>query len=242
MAVRVQDLDVMRFGRQEFLNEVWDYAPGEHVTVLAPTGGGKTQLAYQLLGKSAKPDLAAVVFVMKPRDETITKFSRQYKFRTIRDWPPSTFSQRIQKPPGWVLWPTETNDWDADDERHKEVFRRAIRDNYRRGDRIIFADETYSLEQELNLTKDLNKVWTKGRSMKAGLWAASQRPVWISRWSLQAHHLFLGHDPDVKAQERYGEIGGGIDPAQVRYIVSRLKRYEFAYISREERAMCIVGP
>lgn len=233
--------DIKRFDRQTFIAEVWDYAPGEHVTVLAPTGGGKTHLAFQLLGVTATPQLPAVVLVMKPRDETVVKFAKIHKFRTVRDWPPSSLKTMIQKPAGWVLWPLETNDPDLDDAKHEMIFRKAIRQNYRHGNRIIFADETYSLENELGLKDDLRRMWTKGRSMRSGLWAASQRPVWISRWALQAHHLFLANDPDVAMQKRYGEIGGGVDPDAVRFAVSRLKRYEFIYINREERAMCIVG-
>lgn len=234
--------DVVRFDRKTFLNEVWDYLPGEHVTILAPTGNGKTHLAFQLLGITATKDLPAVVFVMKPRDETVTKFGKRYKYRMLRDWPPARLRNMVDRPAGWLLWPTESMDPEQDDVRHRRIFQKAIRSLYRKGNRIIFADETYSLEKELDLTKDLNRVWTKGRSMKTGLWAGSQRPVWISRWALQAHHLFLGNDPDVKMQERYAEIGGGIDPDAVKYVVARLQRYEFCYISRDQRTMCIVGP
>lgn len=233
--------DVHRFERSVFLNEVWDYTAGEHVTILAPTGGGKTHLSYQLLGVTASEDLPAAVFVMKPRDETVSKFSKKFKFRIIRDWPPSKIKNYIDKPRGWVVWPLESNDPDMDDIRHERIFRDAIRALYKKGDRIIFADETYSLENELGLKNDLNRVWTKGRSMKCGLWAASQRPVWISRWALQAHHLFLANDPDVSMQKRYGEIGGGIDPDVVRYVTARLQRYEYLYINRDERTACIVS-
>jgi len=238
--------DVVKFDRKVFINDVWDYHPGDCVTVLAPMGGGKTQIAYQLLGATATPDLPAVVMVMKPRDKTVTKFSQQHKFRTVRDWPPSQLQKRVVRPPGWVLWPRESGDPDWDDERHERIFRSALRGLYSgsgvgKDGRIIFADETYSLEKELNMEKDLRRLWTKGRSLDTGLWAASQRPVWISRWAFQAQHLFLGNDPDVDAQRRYGEIGGGIDPDVVRHVVSRLGRWEFAYINREERTMCIVS-
>lgn len=226
--------------REDFLSEIWDYKPGDAVTVLAPMGGGKTQLSYQLLGATATPDLPAIVFVMKPRDSTVTKFSRTHGYRTVRDWPPAVVNKVQARPPGWVLWPKETDDPDADERRHTEIFRRAIRDSYSKGSRILFADETYSLEQELNLEADLRRVWTKGRSLECGLWAASQRPVYISQWAFQAQHLFLGFDPDVNAQRRYGEIGGGVDPAVVRATMNTLERYQFIYINREERAMCIV--
>lgn len=238
--VDTSEYGVVTFDRETFLHEVWDYRPGDHVTVLAPTGGGKTQISYQLLGATATPDLQATVFVMKPRDDTVEKFTRRFKFSTIRDWPPSPRLALIRKPPGYVLWPKESGNPEQDDARHRAIFQRAIRAQYRKGNKILFADETYSLENEMDLTDDLNRVWTKGRSMKCGLWAASQRPVWISRWALQAQHLFLGNDPDVDMQRRYGEIGGGINPDLVRSLTAQLQRYQFCYINRDERQMCIV--
>jgi hypothetical protein len=232
---------LVTFDRQFFIDEVFDYAPGEHVTILDPSGGGKTQFAYQLLGGTATAECPAVVFVMKARDKTVTKFSRQFKFKTVRDWPPSKLRIAYEKTAGWVLWPTESDNPEADDIKHERIFRRAIRTLYRdKGGNIIFADETYSLENELGLKDDLNRIWTKGRSMETGLWAASQRPAWISMWAYQAHHVFLGNDPDKKARDRFAEIGSGFDPDLIKEITSRLKRYQFLYINRDERTMCIV--
>lgn len=240
----VTDYGVVTFGREQFVNDVFDYHPGDHCTMLAPTGGGKTQLSYQLLGATAKPDLQAYVLVMKPKDDTVTRFSKQHKFRIVRDWPPKTIAKLQKKPPGWVIWPTETGDPDRDDFRHATLFRNVIRHNYTTAGKghpnITFADETYSLEKELGLETDLRRLWTKGRSVGAGLWAATQRPVYISRWAFQAQHLFLGNDPDVDMQKRYGEIGGGINPDLVRTLTSKLERYQFVYINREERQICIV--
>jgi hypothetical protein len=243
--LEVSDYDVRTFSRDVFINDVFDYHPGDHVTVLAPTGGGKTQLAYGLLGGTATPECPATVMVMKPRDSTVTKFSKQFGFKTIRDWPPSKLEGITgSKPPGYALWPQESGNPVADDRRHAAIFTRSIRTQYSAGgrgkDSIIFADETYSLEKELGLEDDLRRLWTKGRSVGVGLWAASQRPVWISRWAFQAQHLFLGNDPDVDMQKRYGEIGGGINPDLVRALTAGLERYQFVYISREERAVCVV--
>lgn len=237
--------DVVHFPRDVFLTEVWDYQPGEHVTVIAPTGGGKTWTAQQLLEHTISEELTAVVLVMKPRDDTVTKYAKRNKLRTVRDWPPTRGNAIAkifrEKPKGWVLWPRETDDPEVDDARHRMIFQRAIRERYKKGNTIIFADETYSLENELDLSTDLNRVWTKGRSMGTGLWAASQRPRHISLWAYQAHHLFIGKDPDIQAQKRLAEIGGGVDPDVVREQMERLERYEFLYINRDERTMCVVG-
>lgn len=239
--------EIITIDRQEFLTDYWDYAPGDMVTVLAPYGGGKTVLAFQLLGATVSPELPAVCLVMKPKDKEVTRWATVLNLKIVRDWPPSQIRMRLtQKRSGWVLWPTESDDPERDDIRHKVIFQRCLRERYRSAGKrkgkpnIIFADETYSLEHEMNLTKDLNRIWTKGRSVGCGLFAASQRPVWISRWALQAHHLFLGYDPDAAMQKRYGEIGGGIDPDIVREAVGRLEKFQFLYLNRQERTMAVI--
>lgn len=245
--LRRADIDIVSWDRHTFFAEIFDYAPGDHCTFLAPTGGGKTQIAFQALGYTATPELQATVFVMKPKDSTVTKFATAHKFQTVRDWPPSTIKLRNRivgrKPPGYVLWPVETGNPDADDARHEAIFRRALRIMYqsaRKHPNIAFVDETYSMENELHLKTDLNRIWTKGRSVGCGLWAASQRPAYISQWAYQAQHLFLAFDPDERSRDRYGDIGAGFDPQMVKALVAGLERYEFLYISREERTMCIV--
>lgn len=241
------DIDIVSFDRATFWAEVFDYRPGQCCTFLAPFGGGKTQIAFEALGATASPELPATVFVMKPKDDTVTRFAKQYGFKTVRDWPPTKVKMwgRItnNQPPGWILWPSETGDPDRDEAVQEAIFRRAIRIMYleaKKKPNIMFVDETYSLENELGLTKELVRAWTKGRSIGNGLWAATQRPAYISLWAYQAQHLFIGFDADRKAQDRYAEISAGFDPATIRALVQGLKRYEFLYISREERSMCII--
>lgn len=241
---RAVEADVEHFPRDVFVKEVFDYQEGEHLTVLAPTTCGKTHLSWQLLDQAAAPDLPAIVMVMKPRDKATDKMLRHYSgFETVRDWPPPATKRlfREHKPRGWVLWPTHVHDPAIDDPRHRVIFRKAILDSYKKGNRILFADETYSLEEELELSTELRTVWTKGASMGCGLWAATQRPAYISKWAYQAHHLFIGPDPDSDTQRRLSEIGAAVDEGKVRWILPRLGKWEFLYINRDEKAMCIVG-
>lgn len=237
---RVSESGIIRMTREEFLREGWDYQPGEHVTIIGPTGSGKTWLGYQLLEVTATPELPAVVLVMKPRDNTVTKWSKTVGYRIVRSWPPPASPWRPRKPPGFVVWPRPTYDPDVDDYRQHIIFRRVILDSYKKGRRILFGDEVYSLAQELALTKELVTVWSKGRSMDCGLWCASQKPTHIPLWAYsQAEHLFLAFDPDKRARDRFSEIGG-VDPKLVERTVLTLGKHEWLYFRRSDGAMCIV--
>lgn len=237
---------VVSLSRREFFEEYFDYKDGQCVTALAPYGGGKTQILFDALEQAANPKRQAVILVMKPKDTTVTAYVQRHGYEIVRDWPPSTvsFMRRVvgKKPPGWALWPRETGDPDYDDAMQERIFRRCLRERYnaaKKKPNIVVADEVYSLEKELGLTTELRRSWTKGR-FGNGLWAASQRAAYISAWAYQAQHLFLGFDPDKRSQDRYAEIGAGNDPDQITAILNSLGRFEFLYVSREERWMCIV--
>lgn len=235
---------VMRYTRQEFLDEVWDYKPSfvnmDHVTVLAPGGGGKTYLLCQLLQATPMGETTPVVLVMKPRDATIRKFIPILKYHVARMWPPPVTS-RFNKPKGYVLWPLEHDDPDVTDRQQTTIFRRFMRYAYRKGNFIVVADELFSLEQELGLTPDMRRIWTKGRSNGCAMWGGTQRPAFVSLWAYQAQHLFIGNDPDEDTVKRLGQLGAGVPKEWVMAVVSNLGKYEFCYLNREERSICIVG-
>lgn len=228
--------------RDEFLATRWRYRPGEHVTILGPTDCGKTTLGFQLLARSIRPKLPAIVFAMKPRDATVKTWAKALRFRTVRSWPPmpSIWTPGVNNPPGWVLWPKHTFEPERDDYNHYVLFRSAIINSYKKGNRILFCDETYGLTAELKLERPLVTVWSRGRSMGTGLWAASQKPSHIPLWAYnQAQHLFLYYDPDKRSRERFAEIGG-IDPKAVEAAVMSLKPHQCLYIRRNPRAWCII--
>lgn len=234
---------IQRIPRDEFIWDRWDYRPGEHVTFLAPTGNGKTTLAYDLIEQTATPELPAISLVMKPRDATVEHYRRKLKHRRVKNWPPTPSLLYPSKPNGFMVWPRHTFEPQRDNYEHSEIFRRAILDSYKRGDRIVFADELYGLSNECMLNEELIALWSRGRSMGAGLWGATQKPTHVPLWAYnQATHLFLSYDPDKRARDRYREIAG-MNPKLIESATQQLEEYEWCYVRLAGRRsrICIVG-
>lgn len=236
---------VRSYERDFFLHNVWRYNAGEHVSIIGPTDSGKTHLAHQLLSVTATPKLPVIDLVMKPKDKTTRKFAKETRLRIVKNWPPNPAADfwRTEKPPGYVLWPPHKFDPDVDNWEHNVVFRRAILDAYKKGKRIVFADEIYSLCRELDpgLTRECIALWTKGRSMETGMWAATQRPRDVPQHMYSApDHIFLAYDPVKNHIERYGEIGG-VSPKIVESVTSQLPKWHWLYIRRHDRVMCVLA-
>jgi hypothetical protein len=237
------------FPRREFAAERFDYKAGEHVTFGGPTQTGKTSLAFILLEYCATPDLPAYVAVSKPRDPVSDTEGKRLGFRRVADWPPTKTVNEIVNgnPPGYLIWP-KFGDIDQDTERATHVTRKLLKDRYAAGVRnkqgIMVMDDTMVKSKLLGLDKEMTTNLAMSGAMGLGQWVFVQKPTDSGRtaiWSYGAsEHVFLTFDPDRKNQLRYDEIGG-VDPKQIAQASTMLKPYEFLYIKRTGRHLCIVG-
>lgn len=233
---------IVRLTRDEFIDDVFvpHYQDGEHVAFLGPTGSGKTTIAFDLMDELATPERPVVLFVMKPEDDVVKDYKKLTGFRKTEQWPPVTrrgISKKgggfLKKRRGWIFWPRHgLRDIRRDDRMLERQFRSALNECYRKGKRIVFADEVVGLAKDLNLEKELNAIWTRGRSMRCGLWAAAQRPFHapVAMYG-QSEHLIIFKDSDKRSRDRYDEIGG-VDDAEIKDVVMTLKKHEFLYIGR----------
>jgi hypothetical protein len=249
---RVGKTRVREFSRGEFLRRRWRYKAGQHVALIAPTQDGKTTFGFQLLQVTAKPNLPALVLVMKPRDPTPAAWTRHLGYPEVPSWPPRKRYPWEPQVSGHTLWPKHTFVVEVDNEHMSAEFAKALRWAYQRGNCIVFADEVYGLLAELDgLEDDLIALWSRGGGMGTGLWAATQRPAGSAGHGVpgfmysNSQHLFFGRDPDKRSRQRYGEIGG-VDPKLVEAGVLSLRKFEFLHIDKGTADggpyICIVGP
>jgi len=243
-------LEIVEFSRAEFLAHYWQYRPGQHVTILAPTDYGKTTFVGQLLAHTIRPELPVLRFALKPKDVVMSREVDQLGLKVVKAWPPMV----LGRPNGWVLWPPLTDDYELDDQRIAPVVLDALRWAYRNASKgkrsglIVDVDEMEEI-QRLLATIDrfdelafLRGLYRRMRSNGGGMFTGCQAPRWLVTDAYsQAAHLFLGNDPDERNRARFGEIGG-VDPRIVENAVVQLPDRCWLYLRRRGRVMCIVGP
>jgi hypothetical protein len=84
----------------------------------------------------------------------------------------------------------------------------------------------------MGLMTECEEYWTAGAEGGAALWGANQKPSGtvnggsVSTYFYNAPmHYFFGRDNDARNIQRFGEIGGGLDPREIAHIVRNLKLY-----------------
>lgn len=245
--------------RDEFLQRKWDYRPGQHVLEISPTGGGKTHLAYQLLGRAMEqnPHLTPVTLMPKLKDPSTVEWAERLNLREIPAWPPRK-KLFAPKPDGYVLWPPHPMDL-TPEQRHEVIgseLRRGIDALYKKGNSIAFLDDASSAAGLMGLNPWLEETLQNGRASGAGIWLATQQPKGsVSSQGITSYayansqHLFFGLDYTDSNLKRIGEVGG-IDSKQVESWVRGLRTWrmgdsnvtEWLYLDKAGPWYCRILP
>ena len=246
--------------RQDWLENYFDYEPGQDVLIVEPTGGGKTTIAYQMLGEVIRryPSLSAVSFMPKPADPSTVAWAKALNLRETPVWPPQR-KLFASKPAGYVLWPPHPMNLPPAQRREQvgQVLRAGLDGQYKAGNSISLVDDAHAAATYMDLNDYIEEQLVNGRAGGAAAWLPLQKPsgtinaggITTFAYSSPTHYLF-GKDTEARNLKRLSEIGGGIDAAKVEGIVRNLRLYRIGnhtvsqklYIDRRGPYMALIGP
>lgn len=204
-----------------------DWRQGEHLTLIGPTGCGKTTLATKLL------PLRRYVAVMatKPRDPILATFKKM-GYVVTREWPPRLPPEVA---PRVVFWPKS----ETMDSIKKQVpqLRMALQDIYRQGGWTVYFDELRYVTDFLGLRQEVELLLLQGRALGVSVVSGAQRPAWLPLTVYdQATHLFLWRETDRRNLQRLAELGG-VDSRKIMGILPKLSRHETLYVNTRDGTM-----
>jgi hypothetical protein len=253
-------MSLLQLDRSEWLEDYFDYNPGEHVVIIEPTGGGKTTIAYQMLGTVMRryPDLSVASFQPKPDDPSTAAWARSLNLRETPVWPPQRKLFAV-KPAGHVLWPRHRMDLPPGERRELvgQVLRKGLDGQYVAGDSVSLIDDAHSAATYMKLNDYIEEILVNGRAGGAAAWLALQKPsgtinaggITTYAYSSPTHFLF-GKDTEDRNLKRLSEIGGGVSAAKVESIIRDLRLYRIGrntvsqklYIDKRGPYMALIGP
>lgn len=194
------------------------WAQGQHVAIVGDTGTGKTFLMAQL----ARLRDYVVVFRTKLDTRREPAFSG---FRHVRDARAMDDNSSTRL----VITPDYYKQYAVGYDMLERV--------WKHGAWTVVIDELYYVEQELRLTRMLNRLWTQGRSAGITVVAGMQRPSWISRFALsQCTHVF-----SFRVEKRDAKVLADAFTYRIIPLVNdgpqAISGHDFAYYNRVTRAI-----
>lgn len=235
----------------------WEWARGEHVTVLGPTGSGKTWLITAIVDKH--PDVACLA--LKPNDQTLYGRLPAPRWDYVSHWPPPTVRRDR---PNWVVVKPKRRDMAQTIAHQTRVVRHMFQRIYQGpphsseeeqgGWTIVIPDLSIILDDLKGSRPDralglqdpdeqLAMLYKHGRGIRVSLVVDAQTTAWLQRLSLdQPSHFFFFKPRDRDRAKRIAEIGNA-DPRRVSAALDSLeaKAHEVLYVDANSGDMLITA-
>lgn len=213
----------------DFLENHYVWKQGQHVTLIGPTGQGKTTLAKAIL----KQRNYVLSLVTKRKDPLISEFKAE-GYRVVKEWgylPYESHPKVLLHPPYLRSEPREAE--------QLRQFRHALDRVFDEGSWTVYLDEAPYVIDELGLIKKVKRLWQEGRSSKITIIAGAQRPRFLPLAAYsQATHLFFWRNQDESDSKRLGGLGG-LDRKRIERVVAQLAEFEVLYVNTRTGALVI---
>lgn len=197
------------------------YRPGDHVSILGPTGTGKTVLALELLRlRSYVVALAS----KPPKDVELRRMEKDPRWHNA----PDGFLPSARVHPRVLVWPKFGKD--ADRVKQKAAFEKAAETAFVEGWTLFYDELAWACER-LSMTPVVKSGFQQGRAQRNGLVVCTQRPAFVPLDIYSgATHLFMFGTNDEADLKRIGGLNGA-DPKVVRRMVASMPRdHRFLYL------------
>lgn len=226
IATRPEDVQIIHW--KDFLR-AFKWKQGEHVTIIGPTGSGKTWLAESILPIRR----FVAVMITKKKDPMIGKFEKG-GYKRVKDWHeiPHEIHSRILLHPPFAR--------DEPKERHqRDSFAYAFDRAFEQGHWTLYADELPYVIDELKLQHKVKRQLNQGRSLKSSLVSSAQRPAFLPLLAYSAAtHLFFFRTTDETDLKRIGGLGG-VSNKLIRSLVAVLESHQVLYLNTRTGEMYI---
>lgn len=218
-----------QIGWSDFLAR-FRWRQGEHVSLIGPTGAGKTTLALAILPMRNYVTIIAT----KPRDPVVAEAKRA-GYRVMDSWPDHP---DFRETPRIVLWPRFTKL--ADLKRQQRIVHRALGSMFAAGGWTVYVDELAYLTNTLRLESAVSLLLQQGRSLGLTMVVGTQRPAHVPLLIYdQATHLFLWRDNDEANLKRLGGLGG-LDSKVIRRTVAGLALHDVLYVNTRGEGQLLI--
>lgn len=211
------------------------WKPDQHVSLIGPTGRGKSTTAKQILSRRPGKTL---ILAPKGPDKTLANFG----VRTP-SWPPPPWIDKRVRNGKLILRLEPRLKKPQDFDTMREHFKRAIEQCFRQGHWTVYIDELQVAADPrmMGLGKIIELIMITGRSRGTTIVSAVQAPRWVPRATYdQASHVILWRQRDKEGLKRVSEISG-VDTKQVQAIVTDLDYHEMLWVDAGNDNLWRVG-